>query len=179
MMNLFKRLILVILFVLPAAGYAAEKALTEDRDIKTIKIDTKEVEGKLKAGVVLGYPWGITAGYRFSNFFELNGLIGNDYDDLTLGVNGLFTIFNLKISNEVFPFSVGPALYSHFDHHDGNSKNNSDDHYNKIDLLGIARMEYSFDEIPLNLFIEIGLGLEVVKFVDSAGSFGIGVRYIF
>ncbi len=33
--------------------------------------------------------------------------------------------------------------------------------------------------IPLNLFAEAGLGLEVVKFADPAGSFAIGARYIF
>lgn len=166
-----------ILILIPTISFTVEKSLTEDHDIKTISIDTKEIDGKLKAGVVLGYPLGITAGYRFSNFFELNGIIGSNYDDFTVGFNGLFTVLNFKISHEKFPLSIGPAINSYFDHHDGNNKNK--DEYTKIDLLGVARFEYDFKEIPLNLFIEGGLGIQLVKFADFAGSFGIGVRYIF
>jgi hypothetical protein len=178
-MNSLTKILLILFIVLSVSGICTEILSAEEGEIKTIKIDTKKVEGKLKAGVALGYPWGITAGYRFSNIFELNGTLGSDYNDFTMGVNGLFTVVKLDISNEKFPVSVGPALYSHFGHHDGNDKNGRDDEYTRIDLLGVARIEYSFDEVPLNLFVEAGLGLEVVKFADMAGSFAIGVRYIF
>lgn len=178
-MEIINRIFFIIFLIICSSGFAAEKSIIEKREIKTITIDTTKVEGKLKAGVVLGYPLGVTAGYRFSNVFELNGIIGSNYDDLSLGVNGLFTLINLEISREIFPLSIGPALYTHFDHHDGSSNNGNDDEYTKIDLLGIARLEYSFKEIPLNLFVEAGIGLELVKFTDTAGSFAIGVRYIF
>lgn len=169
-----------ILILISSLSFASEKSLTEDREIKTISIDTKEIEGKLKAGVVIGYPFGITAGYRSSNFFELNGTIGSNYDDFVIGLNGLFTVVNFKISHEKFPLSVGPAVYSYFEHHEDDSKNRDErDEYTKIDLLGVARMEYDFKEIPLNLFIEAGFGLQLIRFVDCAGSFGVGVRYIF
>lgn len=178
-MKYFVRTLIIISILIPSASFAEGKSLTEDRNIKTLSIDTKDVEGKLKAGVVIGYPVGGTAGYRFSNFFEINGVLGTDFDDLTFGLNGLFTVFNFKISNEVFPISIGPAIYSRFDHHDNNDHNGKDDKYTKIDLLGIARIEYSFRKIPLNLFAEAGCGLELVKFTDLAGSFAIGARYIF
>lgn len=178
-MNLFARTISAVLIMLVAVSYSAVELRAEDRDIKTIKLDTKEVQGKLKAGLALGYPWGLTAGYRFSNFFELNGTLGSDYKDFTAGLNGLFTLVNLDIKHEKFPLSIGPALYSHFGYYDGNDKNSSSDRYTRIDILGVARVEYSFDEIPLNLFIEAGFGLEVVRFVDTAASCAIGVRYIF
>ncbi len=178
-MNLFTKIIFISFIMLSVFNLTAERLSAEEGEIKTVKIDTSKVEGKLKAGVALGYPWGLTAGYRFSNVFELNGTLGSDYNDFTMGVNGLFTIFNLDISNEKFPVSVGPALYSHFGHHDGNYDKGHDHEYTRIDLLGVARIEYNFDEIPLNLFVEAGLGLEVVKFADIAGSFAIGVRYIF
>jgi len=170
--------VLVFLNISSASVYAAEKSLTEDRNIKTVTLDPKELEGKLKAGVVLGYPWGITTGYRFSNFFELNGTIGNDYYDFTTGVSGLFTILDLKISHEIFPLSIGPAIYTHFGH-DDNDKHDGHDEYTKVDLLGVARFEYSFKQIPLNLFIEAGFGIQLVKFADTAGSFAVGIRYIF
>ncbi len=178
-MHSITKIILIFFIMLSASIICTDILYAEDDGIKTIKIDTKKVEGKLKAGVALGYPWGITAGYRLSDIFELNGTVGSDYNDFTMGVNGLFSIVNLDISNEKFPISVGPALYSHFGHHDGNDKNGRDDEYTRIDLLGVVRIEYSFDEVPLNLFVEAGVGLEVVKFAEIAGSFAIGVRYIF
>jgi len=177
-MNSSIKIVFISLIMFFISGFASGNLFAKDTEIKTIKLDTREVEGKLKAGVALGYPWGITAGYRFSNLFELNGTIGSDYNDFTMGVNGLFTLVNLQISHEKFPLSVGPALYSHFGYNDGIDKNGKDDEYTRIDLLGVARIEYSFDEIPLNLFIEAGLGLQLVRFTDPAGSFAIGVRYI-
>ena len=178
-MNSLTGRILISFIILSVFNLTAGRLSAEEGEIKTIKLDTRELEGKLKAGVALGYPWGLTAGYRFSNIFELNGTIGSDYNDFTMGVNGLFTVVKLDISHEKFPVSVGPALYSHFGYHDSSDKNEKDDEYTRIDLLGVARIEYSFDEIPLNLFVEAGLGLEVVRFADIAGSFAIGVRYIF
>jgi len=178
-MNLLAKIVSISFIILSVFNLTAERLSAEEGEIKTIKLDTKEVEGKLKAGVALGYPWGLTAGYRFSNVFELNGTLGSDYNDFTMGVNGLFTLVNLDISNEKFPVSVGPALYSHFGYHDGNYDKGRDHEYTRIDLLGVARIEYSFDEIPLNLFVEAGLGLQLVRFTGPAGSFAPGVRYIF
>jgi len=179
-MNSFLKYFFIILILIPAVSFTAEKSLADDREIKTITLDPKEVKGKLKAGVVLGYPWGLTMGYRLSNFLELNGVIGSDYHDLTAGINGLFTLVNIKISDEIFPFSVGPALNTHFDHHDNSGRyHDRDDEYTKVDLLGVARIEYSFKQIPLNLFLEGGFGVQIYRFAETAGSFGIGVRYIF
>lgn len=156
--------------------FCEEMLLTKDRDIKTISVDEKNIHNKLKAGLVFGYPLGVTAGYRFSNFFELNGTIGTDYNHLTTGINGLFTLFNLKIYHEVFPVSFGPAVYTHFNQYENNS---GYDRYVRVDLLGVFRIEYSFEDIPLNLFLEAGLGLQIIKFADDAGCFVLGIRYIF
>lgn len=144
-----------------------ETGLGEDREIKTIRLDNKRGDDRLKAGLSLGYPFGLTAGYRFSNFFELNALAGSNYHDLTLGGSGLFTIANIDVSGEKFPLSIGPAFYSHF------GKNY------RFDALATARLEYSFEEIPLNLFVEAGAGIRLVEFAGPAGSFAIGVRFIF
>lgn len=159
--------ILVLLMLTVAANSQNAKPLSEDREIKTIKLGTKRGNEKLKAGLSLGYPVGFTAGYSFSNYFELNGLIGSDYDDLTLGVSGLFTVVNIDIAGEKFPLSIGPAFYNYFG-----------EKY-KLDALVFARLEYSFEKIPLNLFVEAGAGIRLRKFADKAGSCALGVRYIF
>jgi hypothetical protein len=177
---LIRRIVFTLLILIPVASSAADRSITEDREIKTVTLDKNQSDGKLKVGLVLGYPWGITAGYSFSNYFELNGTLGSDYNDFIAGVNGLFTVVNLKISHEIFPVSVGPAVYSHNNHHDdGNDRHGRDDEYTSVDLLGVARIEYSFEEIPLNLFIEAGLGVQVIEYAETAGSFSIGIRYIF
>ena len=141
--------------------------LSEDREIKTIKIDNTRGDDRLKAGLSLGYPFGITAGYSFSNFFELNGLVGSNYKDFTFGASGLFTVANIDISGEKFPLSIGPAFYNHF----GKKY--------KFEALASVRFEYSFEEIPINLFAEAGGGIRLVEFAGPAGSFALGVRYIF
>ncbi len=150
-------------------------------DVKTIDLDTSRLDGKVKAGVSLGYPIGLTAGYRFTDLFELNGTIGTDYDSAILGLNGLFTVARLKVEGELFPVSIGPGLC--WDVHDGSHNDPHDKYYHDdhshLDLLCILRFEYDFDEIPLNLFIEGGAGIRLLEDIGPAGSFAIGVRFIF
>ena len=163
-----KILTLSILVMLTSVAYTQEQTpFGGDRDIKTYSLDNERNDDKFKAGVSLGYPLGITAGYRFSNFFEINGLIGSDYNSLTAGGSGLFTVANIDISGNDFPLSIGPAFYAHF----------GDDF--KFDVLATVRFEYSFKEVPINLFIEAGAGLKVYEDFGPAGSLAIGIRYIF
>ena len=154
--------------MLISVAYTQEQpSLGEDREIKTISLDNKRSDDKLKAGVSLGYPLGVTAGYSFSNFFEINGFIGSDYNGLTAGGSGLFTVANIDISGYDFPLSIGPAFYAHF-------RNDF-----KFDILATVRLEHSFEEAPVNIFIEGGAGLRIVEDLRPAGSLAIGIRYIF
>lgn len=164
-----KIFMLIIVSLIIYAPLTAQEAtsLREDRDIKTIKLDNKRGDDKLKAGLSLGYPFGVTAGYSFSNFFELNGLIGSNYHDFTVGGSALFTMAEIDISGEIFPLSAGPAVYNHF----GKKY--------KLQTLAVIRLEYSFKDVPINLFVEAGAGIRVVEFAGPAGSFALGARYIF
>ncbi|HQO39336.1 MAG TPA: hypothetical protein PK986_02600 [Spirochaetota bacterium] len=150
-------------------------------DVKTIDLDTSRLEGKVKAGVSLGYPIGLTAGYRFTELFELNGTLGTDYDGFIFGGNGLFTIAKLKVEGELFPVSIGPGFnFAVEDNdHDNPSYNDDNDSDLHLDILCILRFEYDFEEIPLNLFIEAGAGLRTWDDLGPAGSFAVGVRFIF
>lgn len=174
-MNIRKKILLTItaIFLLTDL-YAAD-------DIKTIDLDTSRLKNKVKAGVSLGYPTGLTAGYRFTDLFELNAILGTDYDSFVGGMNGLFTVARLKVEGELFPVSIGPAvLYDVHDHsHDDSSDKWHDKDHGHLDLLCVIRFEYDFEDIPLNLFVEGGAGIRVLEHVDPAGSFAIGVRYIF
>jgi len=152
----------------------------EGEDVKTIDLDTRRLEGKVKAGVSLGYPLGLTAGYRFTDLFELNATLGTDYDSFIFGANGLFTVAKLKVEGELFPVSIGPGFNFDVDDKDYNKHDdNDDDHHVHLDILCILRFEYDFEDIPLNLFIEGGAGIRTWEDLGPAGSFAVGARFIF
>ena len=69
-----------------------------------------------KAGLAIGYPFGLTFGYRLANYLEANAFAGTHFhSDFAMGANLLFTIVNINMGDEVFPLSMGPALYCDFD----------------------------------------------------------------
>ncbi|MDA3810656.1 MAG: hypothetical protein PF518_10070 [Spirochaetaceae bacterium] len=141
--------------------------------VKTIKIDAVRTDDKVKIGVVLGYPTGLTAGWSLSDSFELNLVVATHYTDFTVGVLPMFTVVNLNIADEIFPLSIGPAAYLNISWWGGID----------LDILGNVRIEYSFKQIPLNLFLEGGLGIKLdlgnTPLVYPQGSGALGVRYIF
>ena len=157
----------MIFFISTALPIFAEEDLTKDKDIKTVEISTKNLEGKAKIGLSIGYPFGVTFGYRFSNYFELNTLVGTNYSSFTLGASGLFTVANFKVSEGFLPLSLGPAVNLHMGKSFG------------VDILGMLRLEYSFLDIPLNLYIEGGAGVAIDSGVKFKGAGALGVRYIF
>ena len=171
-----KRLVLIliaVMFVFPVVTFADQignelELLKNDDEVKTVKVDGKWLENRAKLGLAIGKPWGIVFGYHFSKSFEANLLIGSNFniDGLTVGGNGLFTLVNLAIGNEVFPFSVGPAAYLNFF-----------DTFN-MDALGVARLEYTFDE-PVNLYLEGGIGINMFEDISFAWTAAAGVRYVF
>lgn len=146
----------------------------EDKEIKTITVEGNELAGKLKAGIAFGYPTGLTAGWRLSNTVEANLLLATNFLGFTVGVSPLFTIVNLEIEDEIFPISVGPAVNLNLGFLNSNS----------LDILAMIRAEYSFVDIPLNLFLEGGLGVNIGletsgEAINFGGSAALGVRYIF
>jgi hypothetical protein len=166
-------ILIVVLFVLPTVAFADKlgdelELLKKDKEAKTVKVDTKWLENRAKLGLAIGQPWGLTFGYRFLKSFEGNVLVGSNFnmDGVTVGGSGLFTLVKFDISDQIFPFSVGPAAYFNF--FDPLT----------IDVLGVARLEYTFD-IPLNLYIEGGAGINILDDVEFAWTAAVGVRYVF
>jgi opacity protein-like surface antigen len=170
-----KRLLLILIVVLltvPMASFADDRAddpeLLQDEGAKTVTIDTKWLDDRAKLGLAIGYPWGVTFGYHFTKTFELNILLGSrfDLDTFVLGGSGLFTLVNFKIGQQIFPFSIGPAVY--FDFADPTS----------MDALGVARLEYTF-KFPLNLYGEGGVGYTAFNRTGFQWTGAVGVRYVF
>jgi hypothetical protein len=79
----------------------------------------------------------------------------------------MFTLADIMIKDQPFPLSLGPQLNVNM----GNEFNMS--------VLGLLRWEYTFEEIPLNLYIEAGPGISFLKGVDLDWSTSLGIRYVF
>lgn len=164
--------------------------------VESTSLNGAPAVGKLKAGVVAGTQEAATVGFRPSDKMEFNAVLGYgifpyrytydwfgtstsytaNYWAFTVGVNALFTVADIKISGQVFPLSVGPAVNLGFTAG-----------LFTIEPLGLVRWEYSFEKYPLNVFIETGAGVSFTisdnEYWDMAPSFVIqanaGVRYIF
>ncbi len=168
-----KKLILLILLLFTAELiFSDEITFPESRGKSEKKVNLDEIdkklEGKAKLGLSLGYPTGITFGYQMTDLAELNATVGLfDFDSISAGGSLLFSLFDLVAGDAVMPVSAGPAFYFH----SGNRT--------KVDVLGILRMEYSFEESPLNIFIEGGAGIRTVPDTGFTGSGALGIRYIF
>jgi hypothetical protein len=166
-------LILLVALVLACPVFALAEELEGELELlkkepKTVKIDTKWLDERAKLGVALGEPLGLVFGYHFSKTFEANLLLGSRFDlkTFTAGGSGLFTLIDFQIGKQVFPFSVGPVVY--FDFADSIS----------MDALGAARLEYNF-KIPLNLYIEGGVGYTLFNRSGFAWTAAVGARYVF
>lgn len=162
-----KKIILTLLMICLVLPVFAEEKKVEDKEIKEINLNTEKLEGRAKAGIALGYPSGLVFGYRLANYLEVNALLGSFYTGFTIGGNLMFTVANIKIKDQTFPLSLGPHVNFHLD-------NNFD-----ISLMGLLRWEYSFEEIPLNLYIEGGPGVFFVQGTDLTWSTSLGIRYVF
>lgn len=168
-----KKLLLVVLFLISASVLFAGEAVlmkSDGKSNKNISLDSidKKLEGKAKLGLSLGYPTGITFGYQMTNIIELNTTIGLfDFDKLAAGVSTLFALFDFEAGEAVFPVTAGPAIYFHAA---GDAK---------VDILGVIRIEYDFEDAPLNMFIEGGAGMRITPDTKMAGAGSLGIRYVF
>ena len=137
--------------------------------------------GTIKLGFVGGYPSGVTLGWRTSDNFELNFVAATRFYDVSFGASALFTIADINISDQIFPLSFGPAVYISIPFVSYVPLN--------MDVLATIRWEYSFQQAPINLFIEAGFGVSI-RFGSSSNllwnspiGFGYsgaaGIRYIF
>ncbi|MDC7234190.1 MAG: hypothetical protein PQJ58_13230 [Spirochaetales bacterium] len=162
-----KRVLLSLLLISLIIPAFAEEKKVEDKEIREINVSTENLEGRAKIGVAIGYPSGLVFGYRLANYLEANLLAGSFYNGFTLGGNLMFTVADIKIKEQSFPLSLGPQVNFHF----GKDFNMS--------LMGFIRWEYTFEEIPLNLYLEGGPGLYFLQGPELTWSTSLGVRYVF
>ncbi len=147
-------------------------------------------ENGFKLGLMGGQPTGVTAGYRFSDLMELNGIVGFGFgwygsSAITVGANLLFTVYTFDFGGHKFPLSIGPQATVSF------GLNNYYDIFG-FDTVADIRLEHTFEDFPLNLFTEIGFGIEYysykwdvlgTNYKDDYMGFqitgAVGARYVF
>ncbi|MBN2658102.1 MAG: hypothetical protein JXR86_13665 [Spirochaetales bacterium] len=169
-----KVLLMTIALILTSGMLFADGKRVESRSLSG-----QPAVGKLKMGVVVGTDNAYTLGIRTSDSFEINGVLGYGLNSraagFLVGANALFTIADININGQIFPLSVGPAVNAIF----GVGYNPTNIYtYTSlnslfgvdIEALALVRWEYSFQQIPINLFVEAGAGL-------SFGSFGFGFGF--
>jgi len=165
-------IMIAMLILVPVVALADQigddMELLKDDEVKTVTVDGRRLENRAKLGLAIGRPWGLVFGYHFTKTFEGNLLFGSNLnmDGLTVGGSGLFTLVNLKIGKEIFPLSAGPAVYLNFSNPF------------TMDALGVARLEYTFD-VPINLYLEGGVGINLLDDLQFAWTAAVGVRYVF
>ncbi len=164
-----KKTILVLVLIAVGASGLWSQSIKEDREVKTLSVPE---DGRFKMGLLLGYPSGVTMGYRFSNWFEANLTAGYNFVNLDAGIlsaNGLFTMVNIPVGDAgVIPLSLGPQVNFIF----------GGVYY--LEIVGDLRAEYTFEDIPLNLFLEFGVGVRLFEQGNwLAYNGGLGVRYVF
>ena len=162
-----KKIVLTLIMASLLLPLYADEQLVEDKEVKEINLSTAPLEGRAKAGIALGYPTGLVFGYRLANWMEVNALAGTYFNGFTLGGNVLFTVADIKIKEKSFPLSIGPQVNADFGDEFGMS------------VLGMVRWEHSFEEIPLNLYIEGGAGVSIIDKFGVAWAASLGARYVF
>ncbi len=163
-----KKLWMILAVLVLLTTVVTAQSIKDDKDIKTLQMPS---DGRAKIGLLMGMPSGVTFGYRFSNWFEGNLTAGYNFlftNSAIVSANGLFTLINIPIGDAgVMPLSLGPQMNFIF----GN------DFY--MDIVADLRLEYTFPNIPLNLFGEFGFGFRFFHNDWIAWNGGVGVRYIF
>jgi predicted sugar kinase len=127
------------------------------------------------AGIFLGEPTGLTVRLGLAKNQSLEAKAawslvntGNQSSSLTFQANYLFEFPGiLVIKTEDFPLYVGIGAETQL----GSSAS-----FNVRVPFGVF---YRFKQIPLELNLEFGLGLQVFPATSFVGSGGLGVRYLF
>ncbi len=131
--------------------------------------------GHSKIGTILGRGIFVTYGFPGGGSNEVNVFVGSDwnFNYLSLGANYLFRMVDIDIEGETFPLSLGPQADVRIPLNGGDLS---------MGILADLRWEYTF-KFPLNLFIELGLGVDLNFGNNVSLGFGwvagLGVRYVF
>lgn len=161
------------------AALAALIALTSVAQAKTPKNYTAGV------GIVLGEPTGLTAKTWFDDTHALDAHLSFDFSDEAFALSSAylfhFDVLKLRTTAVELPFYVGIGGKLLFDADDeqGNKRADKDDDFLSLGARVPFGADLLFTRIPLEIFIEVGLGVRVIPATRPDFDGGLGIRYYF
>jgi hypothetical protein len=135
---------------------------------------TSDYAGKLGAGIILGEPTGASLKYWLNDTVALDGAVGWSYrphSDLYLHSDILWHDFNLiPVSQGQLPLYFGVGGLVRFRH---------DNYDNEVGVRAPVGLSYIFDNIPVDVFVEVAPVIDVAPSIRGEVTGGVGVRYWF
>lgn len=135
---------------------------------------TDDYAGKLGAGLIVGEPTGGTIKYWFNDTLAIDGAVGwsaHDNTDLYVSSDVLWHNFDVfPVSKGRLPLYFGVGGLMRF------RDNNKD---NQVGVRGPVGVSYMFDNLPLDVFAEIGPAIDLTPDVKGEVTGGVGIRYWF
>jgi hypothetical protein len=133
-------------------------------------------------GIIIGTPTGISGKLWNGSRRAMDAAIGwsmGDYESFYFHADYLFQDPKLFVVSEgTMPFYFGIGGRLRQDHH-RDVGNDSHDNDTRLGVRMPLGLEYLFRDVPLNMFIEIALVLDLTPRTEADIDAGIGVRYRF
>lgn len=138
------------------------------------------LEPGIRLGIQLGNPTSLVGGYRLNSELEINGLVGTNYNQLTLGANALFTMAKPKIESQLVPITIGPEVLLGIWNESWNTTWKHDTASGiALEILFMARAETTLPKVPVNFYLDLGLGISVIPVMNPVWTSTLGIRYLF
>jgi hypothetical protein len=133
-----------------------------------------DMTGKLGVGIILGEPIGASVKYFFNDTLAIDGAAGwsdHEHSNLYLHSDVLWHNYDLlPVSRGRLPVYFGVGGLVRFRNHDED---------NQVGVRVPVGLSYLFDNVPLDVFAEIGPAIDVAPSVRGEITGGVGVRFWF
>jgi len=147
--------------------------------IAIISLSVSGQDYKTSVGLRAGLPYGLTAKHFLSKTNALEGILASSWGGFV--ITGLYE--NEHWTGQYPGLNWFWGAGAHIGFWDGDRNPNFDDTYGGNAVLGldaILGLEYTFDEIPLNLSIDLLPTFNIIGYTGWGGINGaLSVRYVF
>jgi len=165
----------MICLALAAPAVAAPSKSASKKTTTTIQLAGKPADGPMGIGVFLGQPTGVTFEMDLSDTswldFKATWSFAGGHGGFNILLQGNYEYAFpdlLAIEQVTFTPFVGGGVFANV--YDGGAS---------IGVRVPAGLSYRFRNVPLELFLEVGLDMNLIPVFGLDGSGGLGIRYRF
>ena len=136
-------------------------------------------------GVILGEPSGITGKLWFDDTHAADLHLSFDFSDEAFAISSTylfhFDVIRLKTKAVELPFYTGLGGKMLFDADDeqGNVRADKDDDFLSLGVRVPGGLDLLFRAVPLEIFVEVGIGVRIFPATRTDLDGGLGLRYYF